>query len=344
MLTLAEVQESLTPYFRPIAAYVRQIANLYVPHDAEYQSWLQHMIIPEAAQNAAGGTPADYRGAFIESCDGWGMPEQVAQQIMLLPLPVVAAPPPPVAVIPAPPVDYRAHYAAEIARLAQLRTNTSTQHGRLLAQAATQMQNWFHWVPSGPREAGFFGQQGMVYGPKTAWTRTRTDVGVDQHAQKLNHFASWLIDNGAQPNQLSHMNCWESVLMSAFRAALADKVKLQTMHRKAASVNEMHHRAFGDGAGASAGHYFRSLSFALGFYASVPFEPRAGLIPREGDVLYWDRDNHVAISLGRTWNSGQPTDHIMSLWHHNGASFARITLEDMPGWMAPTLRFRPCPF
>jgi hypothetical protein len=38
----------------------------------------------------------------------------------------------------------------------------------------------------------------------------------------------------------------------------------------------------------------------------VPFVPRAGLIPRSGDILFWQRNAHVAISLGRTWASGKP--------------------------------------
>jgi len=226
-----------------------------------------------------------------------------------------------------------------------LRTVHSQQTGRQLAQAATCMTNWFRWQKSGPREPDFEGQKGMVYGPKTAWTRTRTSTGgVEHHPLKRNDFTAWLMAGGNQPNMNSYMNCWESVLFSAFVAALVGQPWLRIIHRKAALSYELQHRVGGNAAPTASPHYFLALSHAFGFFGSVPFEPRAGLVPRVGEILFWERDQHVAISLGRTWVNGQPQDRMMSLWQHNGGRFARLTLDDMPQWMRGSLRFLPCPF
>ncbi len=269
------------------------------------------------------------------------MPGHVRAQIMLLPLPVAAAVA--VAHFPVAPVNHRAIHAAEIARLRVLRTPGSAVTGRQLADAALAMDGWFHWVSSGPKVPGFAGHGGLNYQVKSHWTRTQTDVGVDVHPMKQNDFAAWLLYPVApQPNAHSFMNCWESVLFSAFQAHLVDKVWLQTIHRKAALSYEIHHRV--GNAGDAGSHYGLALSQAFKFNASVPFVPAAGLIPRKGDILFWDREQHVAIALGRYWVNGQPEDRMMSLWHHHNATFSQLTLEDMPVWMANTLRFLPCPF
>ena len=184
----------------------------------------------------------------------------------------------------------------------------------------------------------------MKYGLKTSWTQTRTQLGIETHAQKSNDFASWLIANGNQPGFNSRMNCWEAVLFSAFRAGLVSKLWLQTVHRKAAQAYEMHDRAGSQRTSPASAHYFRALSHVFNFFSSVPFDPRAGFIPQPGDILFWHCDKHVAISLGRTWADGVPEDRILSLWLHAGGRFAQLTVGEMPKWMMNDIRFVPCPF
>jgi hypothetical protein len=175
------------------------------------------------------------------------------------------------------------------------------------------MLNWFHWVSSGPAEPDFHGHYGMLYGPKTSWTRTRKDVRIETHALKRNDFAGWLTANGAVPGNNSWMNCWEAVLFSAFRANLIDKIRLRTIHNKAALAYQLCHRHGRETLTNAGSHYSLALSQAFNYFASVLFEPRAGLIPQVGDILFWARDEHVAVSLGRYWENGVPKDRVMSL-------------------------------
>jgi len=58
-------------------------------------------------------------------------------------------------------------------------------------------------------------------------------------------------------------------------------------------------------------------------------DPAAGLVPQPGDVVFFSAEEHVAVSLGRTW-AGAPVDRFMSLWHHNNRTMADIELDDFP--------------
>jgi len=205
------------------------------------------------------------------------------------------------------------------------------------------MDGWFHWVPSGPvstadvdeaQAAGQVQPVGPRFGPREHWQRNQ--------ALARNDFAMWVNGTGPPPNPPAHMNCWEAILFSAYRADLVTSIWLRTIHRRASVVNELNSPVgapMGDGA-----NYYRALSYALGFLDSVPFVPQAGLVPREGDVIYWDQNEHVAISLGRRWVNGNPEDRIMSHWHNNGGTFSVLTLADLPIWARTGFRFRPCPF
>jgi hypothetical protein len=342
MLTQEQVRNELTENLRPFLAYITQIANIFVTAGMD-QGMVLMICISGAAYKVMGNpTAAAFRDALIQEC--LDMDEDLAQGVTGQVRAVALPGPPPVApvvvVIPPPPVDYKAFYARDIAHIRGLRTRMATQRGIRLAAAARLMVNWFHWVKSGPREPGVSWERGRDFGPKTAWVGTRTDLGLENHPEKQNDFAGWLVNNDPQPGMASYMNCWESVLFSAHQAALVDKTWLKTIHNEAALSYQLNNRTDGGGGGQ---HYFLALSQAFSFFSSVPFRPQAGLIPREGDILFWERDNHVAISLGRTWVGGQPEDRIMSLWHHNGGRFAILTLDDMPDFMRGTLRFRPCP-
>jgi hypothetical protein len=148
--------------------------------------------------------------AFIVQCKAYDMPDSVRVQIMTVPIampvpapvvqvPVVAATAP-ARLIPAG-VAYRDQHADDIARLRRLRTRNKNLRGRALARAALAMEDWFHWVKSGPKGPGFWAEWGVDYGPKVSWTRSRNDVGwVEEHDVKRNDFARWLVAGGNVPN------------------------------------------------------------------------------------------------------------------------------------------------
>src|SRR5262249_42504641 len=116
MLNLAQVQGLLPANFQHLAAYVIQIANLYVAADPSCQSSLEDMYTRDAAASAAAATHAGYRAAFIEVCEPWGLPGNVRPLILAVPIPAAAP------IAPAPPFNYRQHHAVDIARLRQMRT------------------------------------------------------------------------------------------------------------------------------------------------------------------------------------------------------------------------------
>jgi hypothetical protein len=356
MLTEEEVKGKLRKEFRPYAAYITEIANAYVTRGANPEKVA--VCLDEAAKNLRAITPQAYRDSFMNLCDdefndvlGDGISYedlvQIRRGIMAIKVP------PLVAVAQPTLVDYYALHEHDLDRLRKLRTEETIKHGRALALAAVKMEDWFHWVQSGPTEPGFGGALGLDYGPKVKWTMTRTDVGIEHHDEKQNDFAAWLFGTkggkaGPEPNSQSSMNCWEAVLFSAYRARLVDKYWLRAIHGKAAFAYAFQHKQVnfaGNQAYALGENYFQALSDAFGFRNSVPFEPRAGLIPKTGDILFWDRDQHVAVYIcgSLSVKNGEVTHYAMSLWHDNNKRFARVPLENWSRYLEK-LRFLPCPF
>lgn len=336
MLTLVQVQQIFTgagrPDLVPHAPLVVQLAQIYINNDANGEDMIRDYVVPEVAGALPAGAvvPDQVRNAFIDQCESWALIDnQDASRAQVLALQLQGPPAP-----PAPPPAPNA-YVAHAQRLRQLRTDLATQRGAQLAATARLMDGWFTWVPSGPVNQGILAlvpNAGPMYQPKQLW---------DHHgAIRRNDFAAWMNRNAPVPSPRAHMNCWEAVLYSAFRANLVTLEWLRVTHRRAAMVNEFNHVHGGNGEE----HYGRALSYALGFYNSVPFAPRGGLIPYVGDVIYWDQNEHVAISLGRRWVNGAAEDRIMSHWHNNGGTFSELTLEDLPVWARTGFRFRPCPF
>jgi hypothetical protein len=344
MLTVQDVTTELTSYpaFHPFAAYITQIANIYVTAGMD-QTLVLAGCVSNAAGEATASTPAAYRDAFIAQCNEWDPPPGAEALVRAVPLP----PPPlhPVVNIPPPPVNYKSFYAVDIARIRGLRTRTSIQNGRRLAATAKSMKNWFRWIGTGPREPGFQYHDGIPFGLRTAWTAKRTDnfgvfpSGIETHDIKWDNFAKWLVENDEQPDYASYMNCWEAVFFSAWRANLVTKLRLQQIHQAAALAYRNRYVANGGRGGAEC--YDEALKRALNFFASAPFKPEAGLIPREGDIVFWDGLQHVAISLGRTWASGEPDDRVMSLWHN---PFEITSIDVLSPYVSGRVTFVPCPF
>lgn len=354
-LTEQQVREQLKDVHKPYVKYILKIANLYVATYPENKSIIRIICLPSASSAAEDHlarlpraevqkrTPEVFRDAFIEQC---------ADNDMSLPEGLGAVPLPRP---PAPAINFD-DFGPDLRRIRRLRTETTAENGRRLAREAEKMEGWFHWVNSGPLEPGLERHWGIPYGPKTFWHDKKT------HELKRNHFAHWLVRNHyLGPN--SFMNCWEAVLFAAFRAHLVDKRWLRNIHDKAARAYERL---------GNKDHYYQELSRAFNFdasirfkYYAIPFEPepelharknrgdilflrpnpRAELVPQVGDILFWGRDEHVAISLGRSWAKGhQPDDTMMSLWKHNGGRFAKLSLGDLSPEMRTETRFVPCPF
>ncbi len=130
----------------------------------------------------------------------------------------------------------------------------------------------------------------------------------------------------------------EAVFYSAFTARLVDKSWLQSVHARAAENYEKQYWMT-NGKGGIA--YMNALQHTFGYFLRVPYKPEAGLIPREGDIVFYGDFDHVAVSLGRTWGSGQPKDRIMSLWHSN---FSRVEVNEFSLYCSGSPSFFPCPF
>lgn len=339
---LATGDNRLVPY----GAYLFQVGQVYdrdTPGMDEAFAMSLQDTINQLHITVGHITPVMVRDVVREFMDSWttdGAPGGFAG----IPLPVVAAP-----VRALPPAPRVNRFVAEKAQLARWRTKRTTARGIALAVQARALQNWFHWVSSGPVPAvvppqhlADIPQANEPFKPKQTWSGTATDVGWESHAPKHNDFARWMNEGYGVPGQNSWMNCWECVFFTAFRAGLITSHRLGVVHDMATCVARGKHARQNPTAGSN---YYTVLNHALGFRESVPVALKDGLISREGDILFFDGNTHVAISLGRTWSTGVAEDRIMSLWHHNGGRNAVLTLEDMPGWMLQgDIRFAPCPF
>lgn len=337
---LATGDNRLAPY----GTYLFQVAQVYDLHcpdnELAFEMGIQDTI-NQLHVTVGHIAPAMVRNLVKENMDSWsdGTPGGFAG----IALPVVAAP-----VLGVPPAPRINRFVAEKARLARWRTKRTTARGKELATQARALQDWFHWVSSGPvpvviplQHLARIPQANEPFKPKQTWSVKETDVGWETHELKHNDFARWMNEGFGIPDQNAWMNCWECVFFTAFRAGLITSHRLGVVHDMATCVARGKHAQQVPTAGSN---YYTVLNHALGFRESVPMALKDGLIPREGDILFFDGNTHVAISLGRTWRSGVAEDRMMSLWHHNGGRNDALTLEDMPAWMRGDVRFAPCPF
>lgn len=285
-------------------------------------------------------TGASVRAAlFLNLEDGWGLDRPAAANA--IPLPAVAGPVVPVGPV-IPPAPALHLYAADKARLARWRTQRTTARGRALAAAAKLLRGSFQWVKSGPvpnnipaHLQAHFPQHAEPFKPKAVWSASQTDVGWDVHdAVQHNDFARWMNDGGPDPDHHAHMNCWEFVFFAAYRAGLVSKRRLSDIHEMATIMAR----------GRNPNLYYGVLNDALGMRTSVRARLTHGLIPREGDILFFDGNTHVAISLGRRWVGGNPEDRMMTLWLHDNRRVTELTIEDMPVHMQDDITYAPCPF
>jgi hypothetical protein len=334
-----ELGRNLDLRWRPHIPYIVEVANLYIAGLGSEAALEIKEALFDAAEAAA--KVLDFRAegfleAMISRCeylDSADVLASEARRIQAPPPPSGPAPPP----LPPRPLRQPQDYRAEFDKLTRLRTERSRARGESLAVAALQANGWFRWEKSGPNQPGY---GGILVSSPTAFRPEGTD------------FARWVTLNAAEPGMRSTMNCWEAVLFTAYRAGLIDLGWLRILHDQAAGTYE---RQYKDKAPDAAERYFQKLINKLGFKESVPYKPEAGLYPRKGDLLFWGFD-HVAVSLGRQWDlrrgeedshteDPHTADRMMSLWHHNGARFARLSVGDIDsGYTRNKLRFTPCPF
>jgi hypothetical protein len=177
--------------------------------------------------------------------------------------------------------------------------------------------------------------------PQITWVGSglnseKTALEVDKGEKGVNHFAKWinaLIGNKDEKDLAPKketpykMNCWEGVMYTAYQAKLIDEQWLKDVHKKAVQSKE---------------NYFNSLAESLGFSRAVPYTPSKKIVPEPGDIVFFDKMEHVALALSE--------GRIMHLWHNtieSGQGFEITTFEDlfrnMPSFRVET-KFAPNPF
>jgi hypothetical protein len=161
-----------------------------------------------------------------------------------------------------------------------------------LVNAARALEGWFHWVKSGPTEGTFF-------------PREKTSEG------ETNDFVLWIHGRGDEPAREANMNCWEAVFFAAYKAGLMSIAKLRAMLIKATM------------SGRAQTAYFESLTDSLGYQNSFPYVPTVSLNPVPGDIVFIDRDHHVALCVE---NGLKVT--LMSHWKYPRDGFNSYNIEE----------------
>lgn len=126
---------------------------------------------------------------------------------------------------------------------------------------------------------------------------------IDKGEKGKNNFAQWicaLIDKDPQAPSYAptssgkyQMNCWEGVMFTAYEAKLVDEKWLKAVHEKASK---------------DAKTYFDTIATSLGYNSAVPYDEENGLVPKAGDIVFFDKAEHIALALGE--------GKIMHLWHN----------------------------
>jgi hypothetical protein len=191
-----------------------------------------------------------------------------------------------------------------------------------------------YWAgPSGPDPA---------HGFQIETTHTRPKDDLSGTEVNTNDFAVW-IRGGADPTDISKMNCWEAVMYSAWKAGFASKKWIVDLHTKAAA----------DGLAAGSGAaYMRVLEKGLGFNSAILLT--GANEPKAGDLVFMNGLAHVALSTGA--KVGGANHEVLSLWILPGSgarlvsTLQRTTIEDInAAWVAAgkaamVVKFAPNPW
>lgn len=295
------------------------------------------MLFQDTEYNS-GGALHRWPDAVIDCAEGVGANEEDVKAAKRVPRPLFA-PPPPVA------VNHWAANAGKRAQLALARTLLTQQRGDRLATAAEAMEGWFYWVSSGEAAAIYYAKPQQV---TKQWdnrhNRDKRDREVHDPIQnrtiRRNTFLSWLLRGNKEPGIASNLNCWESVMFSAYRAGLVTRHTLQQLHQPGPNNLGVTYRD-------------RYMAF-LGYPNSFPFNEAGGLVPERGDVMFWGEDEHVAICVDAAVGHAGLVVTLMNHWSPPGseadrpartARFHRIEMDSLPGVLKEhPCKFVPCPF
>lgn len=309
--------------------YIQQIANAFLQSFPLRRNAIESAISMGMLNISAIATPQAILTRMVdEISEALDIPPVVPPVLQQLPVPTIVPPPPPA-------------FALERQRLAAARTPAVRQRGAAMVRAACQMHHWFHWVSAGPEvnqaPPGVEPvHRGRAYYPRERWEAKRTEDGWDTSKAGQDDFALWLNRGNRTPHAGWSLNCWEAIFVTAFRANLVSVQRLRLIHARAT--------ARARAAGAAAGEaYSTEINQALGIPLAVPLVPQLGLIPQAGDIIFFDGDNHVALSLGRRTENGIVRDFCMSLWHQDSGRYSVQIVEYLQA-IAGRVTFWPCPF
>jgi hypothetical protein len=134
---------------------------------------------------------------------------------------------------------------------------------------------------------------------------------------EVNHFVSWLNGNGNELDRNANINCWEAVFFTAYKAGLVNVLRLRQIHDQATMAASAK-------IGAMVGEtYYDSLTDSLGYQNSFPFVPSVGLCPNPGDIVFFDRHEHVALCV----EAGADI-RVMSHWDKPKDGFHRYHVDE----------------
>ncbi|MEV0151913.1 MULTISPECIES: hypothetical protein [unclassified Nonomuraea] len=126
-----------------------------------------------------------------------------------------------------------------------------------------------------------------------------------------NHYARWVNGTGPEPGPADTMNCWESVLFSAYKAGVISKSALRRIadDMGAAAVAAAAQPGNGELDVIAAGMAVVKWHMSPG--PLTRYESGGPAVP-EGHIVFMDHSNHVMISLGTRDEHGR--QEVLSHW------------------------------
>jgi hypothetical protein len=129
-------------------------------------------------------------------------------------------------------------------------------------------------------------------------------------------FIRWLLADDPIPSDTAKMNCWEMILLGAFRGGIVEKARLQEIYRKAASWTE--DRPDLDLAPPQEIERQLCTPPTVDLNLTDPKSPE----PLPGDIIIFDFiAQHAAISMGKTMIGGE---HLVISLHQGQVEMTTI--------------------
>jgi hypothetical protein len=203
-----------------------------------------------------------------------------------------------------------------------------------VAAAAIKAKGLFEWVTAGCKSSD-----------KSFKALTKGD-NADRE-EKENSFIGWLYGGKPAPGDDGTLNCWQAVILSAFRAGVVTKEWVKKVHEDAEGAGQAAYAEDMDGeeetdrsavksakkAGGDAWKNAIGKALKMDTAKDVDAENR----PQRGDVVFMNDMDHVCLSLGPEGSK----DKVMSLWSiakRGGAqvtNFTETTIQKLEGPMTP---------